>query len=214
MRNKKPLIGLLTGISLFVAPVVCAADSPGDWPLADGTLEQAVAASLPEQIHSPMWLARAGHVTEQAGLLDMQQNGGGERRKPWLTGNELHKYLGLGSLLLGGLTMLSAGAAEGGEGDEGGGENSYGGTGYDIHRTLALSATALGLGAVATGFLFHGDDIGLESGLTDPDNLHMSLGLLGTLGYVSAVSAAPGESHAGSGTVGGLSMLVAVKIAW
>ncbi len=209
MWNKKPLTGLLAGISLFAAPVAHAAG-----PLADGTLAQAVASSLPAADPAPLWLAQVEQTPAQTSLLYIQQKGEGERRKPWVTGNELHKYLGLGSLLVGGLTMLSAGGAEGGEGDEGGGENNYGGTGYDIHRTLALSATALGLGAVATGFLFHGDDIGLENGLTDPDNLHMSLGLLGTLGYVSAVSAAPGESHAGSGTVGGISMLVAVKIAW
>jgi len=120
----------------------------------------------------------------------------------WLTANKLHKYLGLGSISAAGLTVLTAGDDEGGSGDGG------------IHHQLAYTALGLGGAAVLTGLIFHWDDISLANGFSDPDNLHMLLTTLGTLGYARAVDLAPGDGHSGYGSSGALSMLLGIKMVW
>jgi len=126
-------------------------------------------------------------------------------KERWFTSNKLHKYLGLGSIGAAGLTLLTAG-----EGDEGGGGDADGG----IHETFARTATALGGAAVLTGLLFHWDDIKLSNGFSDPDNLHMVLTTLGTLGYAKAVNKAPGDGHSGYGSFGAVSMALGIKMVW
>ena len=120
----------------------------------------------------------------------------------WLTANKLHKYLGIGSISAAGLTVLTAGDDEGGNGDSG------------IHHQLAYTALGLGAAAVLTGLIFHWDDISLANGFSDPDNLHMLLTTLGTLGYARAVDLAPGDGHSGYGSSGALSMLLGIKMVW
>ena len=120
----------------------------------------------------------------------------------WLTANKLHKYLGLGSISAAGLTVLTAGDDEGGNGDGG------------IHHQLANLALGLGGAAVLTGLIFHWDDISLANGFSDPDNLHILLTTLGTLGYAKAIDLAPGDGHSGYGSSGALSMLLGIKMVW
>jgi hypothetical protein len=127
-------------------------------------------------------------------------------RERWITGNKLHKYLGIGSIASAGLTLLTVGQAN--EGENGG--KADGG----IHETFARTATALGGAAVLTGLLFHWDDIKLSNGFSDPDNLHMLLTTLGTLGYAEAVNRAPGDGHSGYGSAGAVSMALGIKMVW
>ncbi len=133
--------------------------------------------------------------------------------EPWVTGNKAHEYMGIGSLVLAGLTVLTAPDSE--EGTAAGKPS-----GTDLHQALATGAAALGIGAVATGFVYHLDDIHLDNGITDPDNLHMLLGLIGTAGYLVALSQAPDEpnysetSHSTAGIIGGISMIAAIKLEW
>ena len=129
-------------------------------------------------------------------------NGDQPYKSRWLTANKLHKYLGLGSITAAGLTVLTAGDDEGGNGDGG------------IHHQLAYTALGLGAAAVLTGLIFHWDDITLANGFSDPDNLHMLLTTLGTLGYARAVDLAPGDGHSGYGSSGALSMLLGIKMVW
>ena len=130
-----------------------------------------------------------------------------------LTSNKFHKYLGIGSLLLAGLTAITAP-------DDEEGSTGQAPSGKDVHQALAYGATALGVGAVATGFAYHFDDINMENGFTDPDNLHMLLGLLGTMGYAAAVADRPTSpdyssgSHSCYGIIGAVSMAVAIKLEW
>lgn len=126
---------------------------------------------------------------------------------PWFTGNKLHQYLGIGSLVAAGLAAVSAP-----DGDEGG----TGGEGEDdgFHHVAGVTAAALGGAAVGTGLVFHWDDIRLKNGIGDPDNLHALLGLLGATAYVVAVSQAPAGGHAAAGIGGAVAMITAIKITW
>jgi len=112
------------------------------------------------------------------------------------TGNTLHKYLGLGSLAAAILTGISP--------------KTYDGP----HEYFADTAAVLGLGAVITGFTFHGDEISLGNGAGDPDNLHMLLTSVGTLGYMAAVSEGGEDNHVSYGVAGFLGMAVGVKMVW
>lgn len=113
---------------------------------------------------------------------------------PWHHKNNLHKWLGLGSITLAGLTLLAPKEEDG------------------AHEYLAQGAAALGVGAVGTGIYAHWDD--LEGGWNDPDFKHAILGTVGALGFVLAVSKAPEGGHSGAGAVGALAMAVAIKLTW
>jgi len=118
-------------------------------------------------------------------------------KERFFTWNKTHQYLGIGSLALASIAAMVQ--------KEGSGS---------IHHELAVSATVLGVGAVTTGFVFHLNDIDLSKGLKDPDNVHMGLGALGTLGYLVAVSSAPESVHSTAGIIGVVGMLVAIKYTW
>ncbi len=133
-----------------------------------------------------------------------------EFRTPLITPNKLHQYLGFGSLIAAGLAAVTP--PDDDEDENGGGSDNDNDDGF--HHNAAVTAAVLGGLAVATGFMFHYDDIGPRYGLADPDNLHMMLGLLGTLGYAVAVSEAPDDGHAAAGILGLTSMAVAIKIEW
>jgi len=128
-----------------------------------------------------------------------------EADNAWFTPNKVHKYLGLGSLGLVGLALMTTPDSEGGTKSK-----SSGG----IHHDFAVGATALGAAAVATGFAFHRNDIDLSKGFKDPDNLHMLLGTLAEVAFIAAVSQAPASGHAGMGALGAVAMATAIKIEW
>lgn len=112
------------------------------------------------------------------------------------TANNLHKYLGIGSIAAAAGTVITPKEEDG------------------AHEALARTAAGLGVAAVVTGLLFHWDDFDLSDGAGDPDNLHVMLTTLGTLGYLAAVSEAPEEGHAGFGGVGAIAMAIGIKMNW
>jgi len=133
-----------------------------------------------------------------------------ERR--WITPNKLHQYLGVGALLLGFTAAATAGLAE--EDEEGtvpGQEDEKDG---GAHGAIAIAATALATGAVATGFLFHHEDVGFDRSVTDPDNLHMALTAIGTAGFITATALEGEDGHSIAGMMGGLAMLAGIKVTW
>ncbi len=113
-----------------------------------------------------------------------------------LTLNKVHKYLGYASMVSAVLTGLSPKTAGG------------------PHELFGTAAAAFGAAAVLSGFAFHYEDISLKGGFGDPDNLHMLLGILGTAGYAVAVSSGEKGGHGGPGTLGALSMAMAIKLTW
>jgi len=121
--------------------------------------------------------------------------------EPRFTRNKLHQYLGLASL------ALAIGTIPTRPDDESEGPDS-------LHSKLAVGAYAFGAAAVATGFMYHSEDILNGFGVMDPDNLHMGLGFLGTLGYMVAVANAPESTHAAAGIVGLVSMGIAIGLTW
>ncbi len=86
------------------------------------------------------------------------------------------------------------------------------------HAKLAKATVALAAATVATGLIYHWNDFHLEDGLTDPDNLHVLLGVTGAalMAYATAKSASSSTpvSHAGLAEMGALGMAVAIKITW
>jgi hypothetical protein len=130
--------------------------------------------------------------------------------EPFFTANKMHMYLGLGSLLSAGLAAVTAPDYEGLTPAQ----RSVAQQDKGFHHYAGITAAALGGAAIASGFMFHWDDVSLENGLLDPDNLHMLLGILGTAGYALAVSQAPGGSHSGAGAAGAAAMLVGIYLTW
>ena len=187
--KRKPGKRLLCG--LCVGAVSCAA-------LADtGKLDLSLPAPALFQPAAgrPLLFAMnedAASVT-QSGAFTKDNEGFEE---PWLTGSKVHEYLGLGALALVGLTVISPK-------EEGG-----------AHEHFAKAATVLAAAAATTGLIYHWDDFDFSDGFTDPDNMHMMLGALGTLAMVYAVSKAPDSGHAGAGILGGVAMGVAIKMTW
>ncbi len=114
----------------------------------------------------------------------------------YFTANKVHQYLGIGSILAAGGTLLAPKEEDG------------------AHETLARTAAGLGVAAIVTGLLFHWDDFNLSDGVKDTDNLHVMLTTAGTLGYLAAVSAAPDSGHAGFGGLGAIAMAIGIKMNW
>ncbi|GAB5604788.1 hypothetical protein [Sideroxyarcus sp. TK5] len=140
-----------------------------------------------------------------------------EFEESWLTGSKAHMALGLATIV----TALATGATAPGEGCEDACPPGYVAPPRETdgtHAKLAKVTTALAVATVATGLYYHWDDFHLEDGLTDPDNLHVILGMTGAalMAYATAKSAGSTTpvSHAGMGMAGAYGMIAAVKIAW
>ena len=130
--------------------------------------------------------------------------------KPAVTENNLHMYLGLASLAMGGLAAISVPE------DQTDLLNT-------VHYKAAKASWQLGAMAVGTGLYSHWDDFYLEDGILDRDNLHALLGLLGTLGYYLAVQGAVNDyntkgavttDHASKGIFGGGATTIAIALTW
>jgi hypothetical protein len=136
-------------------------------------------------------------------------------KPPWLTGSDVHKYLGLGTLLAVGLTAATA-PGEGGK--NAAASTTPRPTSGITHTRAARTAATLAGATVATGLLVHWDDFHLKDGIRDPDNQHVFLGLIGAGLMLYAVnksmkSAVPTQ-HSVYAEIGGAAMAVAVKLTW
>ena len=127
-----------------------------------------------------------------------------------ITGKTVHEYLGLGTLVMAGLTTLTA------PGDTCATcARPMNGT----HAELAKATAVMALATVASGLIVHWDDFHLEDGWKDPDNQHVVLAVSGAalLAYAVNKSMSVSEgpvSHAGLAELGALGMLVGVKLTW
>jgi hypothetical protein len=135
---------------------------------------------------------------------------------PFFTGSNAHKYFGLGTLALVGLTGLTAP-------HESCSSNCPAGTpprqtSGTTHTRLARAASVMAAATVTSGLLAHWGDFHLKDGFSDPDNQHVLLGLTGALLMMQAVNKSMHSSvptqHAGTAALGGVAMAVAVKLTW
>jgi hypothetical protein len=147
---------------------------------------------------APLWAQAptTGSVGEARSPVPARGASGGVGLEPfpWYERNNLHKYLGLGSIAFAGLTFISPK-----------GENGP-------HEYFARGAAALGVAAVATGVFAHWDDI--DTSWRNPDTQHAILGTLGALGILGAVALGGKSGHVGLGAIGTVSMAVAIKLTW
>lgn len=131
----------------------------------------------------------------------------------WLTGGKAHQYLGLGTIVLAGLTAATA--------PEGCESNCSANTPRETngtHAKLAKATVAMAAATITSGLLAHWDDFHLEDGISDPDNLHVLLGVTGAALMAYAVNksmhSSTEVSHAGIAEMGALGMVAAIKITW
>lgn len=182
-------IGLVTAQPSLAAPWDDIPSSAGSW-LAESDRHR-------ERSALPVWAqAAAAEGTERPGLKIGRTSPGSEVLPPaaWYGANNVHKYLGIGSIALAGLSMISPKEENG------------------PHEFFAKGAAGLGVAAVATGFYAHWDDI--DASWRNPDTQHAVLGALGALAILAAVAKGGKEGHAGWGEVGAVSMLIAIKLTW
>ncbi len=131
------------------------------------------------------------------------------------SGSNAHMYLGLATIVAAGLTAVTApedGCEHGCTGPQPPRELN------GAHAKFAKATVGLAAATIATGLLVHWDDFYLEDGWSDPDNLHVLLGMTGAalMAYAvnkSAASTVP-VSHAGLAELGALGMVVAIKLTW
>lgn len=211
----------MRGIKLVGVAAMClAAFSGSAWAETGGMPEQQV-AELPSLTgesgkgNEPFKLAENDSVV----MVKNQQEGESvvqpaEFEPPLLTGGNVHKYLGIATVVAAAGTFLThfhtcqnpACPPQPPRQTNG------------LHATLGKATAALALATVASGLLTHWDDFDMEDGLTDPDNMHVILGVTGAalMAYAinkSATSNTP-VNHAALAELGALSMVMAIKLAW
>ncbi|MGB8516934.1 MAG: hypothetical protein WCD45_03500 [Gallionella sp.] len=138
-----------------------------------------------------------------------------EFEPPMFSGDKLHQYMGLATVVLAGLTAVTAPSS----GCEGvcpatTQPRQTNGT----HAQLGKAAGAMAVATVVSGLIDHWDDFHFEDGFSDPDNLHALLGAAGALTMAYAVNKSANSttpvSHAGVAELGALAMVVAIKLTW
>jgi hypothetical protein len=132
------------------------------------------------------------------------------------SGSNAHMALGLATIVAAGLTGMTA--------PEEGCEHNCGPTpvARDVngtHAKLAYTTVALATATIASGLITHWDDFHLEDGITDPDNLHVLLGVTGAammaVATANSAKVKTGQaSHAGLAMAGAAGMIVAIKLTW
>jgi hypothetical protein len=225
MTSRKQLKGIAAGICLaLLAGAAQAADTAlevNDGNGGDAPVPTSVSSILLQQ-QPVYWVAAsdAATTTESNGTVKTESNAAvnkpeQEVKDPFFTLNKTHKYLGLSTIAAALVTMFTAP----GEGCE---QNCAPNQQRNIHGThanMAKATVALAGATIFTGVLAHWDDVHLENGITDPDNLHVLAGLTGTALMAYAVNKSMSQStgqvsHAGIAEIGALIMAVGIKLVW
>ena len=139
-----------------------------------------------------------------------------EFKPPLMSGRKIHQYLGLGTAMLAGLTVIAAPDQGSDQGSPS--QQSPRQTSGTTHTRLARATAAMAIATVMTGLVVHWNDIHWEDPFTDPDKLHARLGAAGALLMLYAVNKSAHStvptSHAGIAELGAVAMVVAIKLNW
>jgi len=199
---------LVAGAALLLCGGVANAQEAG--------FELATPAQLYAQSSQPFMLA----ANESSVVLKKERNAAApvapasEYEPPLISGSNIHQYLGLGTIALAGLSVVTA--SEGCEGNCVAQERNRTST----HAQLGKATAVMAVATVVSGLISHWDDFKFEDGFTDPDNLHVLLGMTGAVAMAYAVnkSASTGGtssvSHAALAELGAVAMVVAIKLTW
>lgn len=140
-----------------------------------------------------------------------------EFREPIFTLNKTHKYLGISTIAAAVLTAMSA-PGEGCEANCPPPSQQPPRDRTGTHAKLARATVALAAATIATGIMAHWDDVHLDNGITDPDNLHALLGITGAVLMAKAVNKSAGSAvpvaHAGQAELGAALMAIGIKMVW
>ncbi|MEI7841580.1 MAG: hypothetical protein WCI39_00990 [Gallionellaceae bacterium] len=133
-----------------------------------------------------------------------------EEFKPKLfSGSKLHQYLGVSTAVLAGAAFITHPHPT----DPNAPRETNG-----THAQLAKATVVAAVATIVAGVLSHWDDFSLEDGWTDPDNLHVILGVTGAALMAYAVDKSANSStaveHAREAELGALGMIVAIKLTW
>jgi hypothetical protein len=207
----------MKGIKFMSAAMLCVAALSGTALAQDAAFDLPLTSSAYVKDYESFKLA-----ANEADVLVKKSNAAApavqktEFEPPLLSGSNAHMYLGLSTIVLAGLTAVAA-PGEGCEQNCTAANTSPRQT-NGTHAKLAKATVAMAYATIATGVLAHWDDFHLEDGITDPDNLHVLLGVTGAALMSWAVnrsknSAVP-VSHAGIAELGALGMVAAIKLTW
>jgi hypothetical protein len=137
-----------------------------------------------------------------------------EFEEPMFSGSKMHQYLGMATVGAAAATFLTH--FHPCEGPNCGPQPPR--DTHSTHANLGRATALLAAATVASGLMAHRDDFHMEDGITDPDNLHVLLGVSGAalMAYAinkSARSTVP-TSHAAMAELGAIGMVVAIKLTW
>lgn len=149
------------------------------------------------EIISPVFLAAADDQSASKMKMMVEENeAANEYEDRLFTANTVHKWLGIGSVAAALIAAVSPKEEDG------------------THEHAAKASAALAVGAVATGLVYHNEDISVEGGFKDPDNLHALWAGLGAVGITMAAATGPDSPHATYGSLGAIGMIIGIKYTW
>lgn len=148
-------------------------------------------------IISPVFLAAADdHSSSKMKSMVEADDAANDYEDRIFTANTVHKWLGIGSVAAALIAAISPKEEDG------------------AHEYAAKASAVMGVGAVATGLVYHNEDISMDGGFKDPDNLHALWAGLGAVGIAMAAATGPDSPHATYGSLGAISMIIGIKYTW
>ena len=219
MKCRFKLINIIVGIFLAaLSGMVYADDSEGNIGLPTAasfyTHNSRPLKSL--SFNSPAYLLAANEADVIQGQADITLPAT-EFHPPWISGRKTHQYLGLGTVVLAGLTVLAA-PGEGCDNCTTASQQQPRQTSGTTHTRLARATAAMAIATVMTGLVVHWNDIHWEDSFFDPDKMHARLAAAGALLMLYAVNTSAHSSvpvsHSGIAELGAAAMVVAIKMTW
>lgn len=205
----------MRGIQFVSAAMLCVATLSGSAFAQESAFDLPLTSSTYVKDYESFKLAAASDSDVLVKKSDSAPAAATPFEPPLITGNKMHKYLGLGTIVFAALTAMTAP-------DDGCESNCAATTAprqtNGTHAHLAEATVAMAAAAIATGLIVHWDDFKLSDGITDPDNLHILLAVSGAALMAYAVNKSKNSSvpvsHAGIAEMGALGMVAAIKITW